>query len=253
MKLSVCIDAVFMGKDIEQAIGMVKKAEIQAVEFWTWEDKDIHKLKKAAEENGIEISAFCTDFISLVDETKREDYLEALKRTIDTAKSLGCKMIISQTGAEMSCPRNIQHANLVEGLKSCVPLLEDNGMTLVIEPLNIRVDHKGYYLSSSDEAAEIIKEVGSDHVKMLYDIYHQQITEGDLIRRIKEYLPYIGHFHSAGNPGRHELYYSEIDYKAIMDAIKETDYDGYIGLEYFPLDEPEKGLSYAKRVVECKG
>lgn len=252
MKLSVCIDAVFMGKDIKEAVSSVKDAGLQAIEFWTWQDKDIPALKKNAAANGIKISAFCTDFISLVDGTKREEYLDALKRTIDTAKELGCKTIISQTGAEMSCPREIQHTNLVEGLKACVPVLEENDITLVIEPLNVRVDHAGYYLSSSDEAAEVIKEVGSDHVKMLYDIYHQQITEGDLIRRIKEYMPYIGHFHAAGNPGRHELYNSEIDYKAVISAIKETGFEGYIGLEYFPQDDPKEGLGYAKKVMECE-
>ena len=99
------------------------------------------------------------------------------------------------------------------------------------------------------EAAEVIKEVDSSNVKMLFDIYHQQITEGDLIRRIREYIPYIGHFHSAGNPGRNELYDSEIDYKKVFQAIKETGYDGHIGLEYFPREDPAKGLEYAKQVI----
>mgnify|MGYP000668235660 CR=1 FL=1 len=79
--------------------------------------------------------------------------------------------------------RELQRKSLVEGLKACAPLLEKKGVTLVVEPLNLRVDHRGYFLSGSDEAAEIIKEVGSPNVKMLFDIYHQQITEGDLVRR----------------------------------------------------------------------
>ena len=139
---------------------------------------------------------------------------------------------------------------MVEGLKACVPYLEESGITLVVEPLNTRVDHAGYYLSSSDEAAEIMKEVGSPYVKMLFDIYHQQIMEGDLIRRIKEYIPYIGHFHAAGNPGRHELYQSEVDYGKVFAAIQETGYEGCVGLEYFPLDDPEKGLAFAKKLTD---
>lgn len=249
MKLSVCIDAVFMGKDIEEAIHSVKEMGIPAVEFWSWDDKDLEKLKKAKAETGIEIAAFCTGFISLVDETKRQEYIDSLIKTIAVAKELGCKTLISQTGADMGISREVQHASMVQGLKACVPYLEEAGITLVIEPLNIRVDHMGYYLSSSDEGAEIMKEVGSDNVKMLYDIYHQQITEGDLIRRIKEYAPLIGHFHAAGNPGRHELYNSEIDYKKVFEAIKETGYEGYVGLEYFPADEAAKGLEYAKQVM----
>lgn len=250
MKLSVCVDAVFMGQDIETAIREVKKQGIPAVEFWSWEDKDIEKIKKTIKETGIEISAFCTGFISLVDAPKRAEYVEALKRTISIAKELGCKTLITQVGNELEISRKEQHASLVAGLKACVPYLEEAGMTLVAEPLNLRVDHAGYYLSSSDEAAEIMREVGSPNVKMLYDIYHQQITEGDLIRRIREHIPYIGHFHAAGNPGRHELYDSEIDYKKIFDAIKETGYEGYVGLEYFPTDNVENGLNYAAKIAE---
>lgn len=250
MKLSVCIDAVFAGRDIEEAIGTVKNMGIPAVEFWTWEDKEWDKLKRAKQETGIEIAAFCTGFISLVDAQKRQEYINFLIRTITAAKEVGCKTLISQTGADMGTPREVQHAALVEGLKACVPYLEESGITLVVEPLNTRVDHKGYYLFSSDEGAQIIKEVGSENVKMLYDIYHQQITEGDLIRRIREYAPYIGHFHAAGNPGRHELYCSEIDYHKVMEALKEIGYDGYVGLEYFPVDAIEEGLEYAKKVIE---
>ena len=249
MKLSVCIDAVYMGKDIEAAIHEVKDMGIGAVEFWSWDDKDIDKLKKAKADTGIDIAAFCTGFISLVDESKRQEYIDFLVRTIALAKELGCRTLISQTGADLEIDRRIQHNAMVEGLKACAPYLEEAGITLVIEPLNIRVDHKGYYLSSSDEAAEIMREVGSENVKMLYDIYHQQITEGDLIRRIKEYMPLIGHMHAAGNPGRHELYNSEIDYKAVFAAIRENGYEGYVGLEYFPLDEAKKGLEYAKQVI----
>ena len=123
---------------------------------------------------------------------------------------------------------------------------------MVVEPLNLRVDHQGYFLSGSDEAAEILKEVGSPNVKMLFDIYHQQITEGDLIRRIQKYLPCIGHFHAAGNPGRHELYQSEINYPYVFQAIENEAYEGYMGLEYFPEDAPEAGLVYAKKVSGWK-
>lgn len=249
MKLSVCTDAIFMGKDIEKAIYEVKRMGLSAVEFWSWDDKNIDKLQRVKEETGIEIAAFCTGFISLVDETCRQKYIDSLKNTIEVAKKLGCKTLISQTGSDTGMVHELQCESMVEGLRACVPYLEDAGMTLVIEPLNIRVDHKGYFLSSSDECAEILKKVGCAHVKMLYDIYHQQITEGDLIRRIKEYAPLIGHYHAAGNPGRHELYRSEIDYKKIFEAIKETNYQEYIGLEYFPLDEVDKGLEYAKQVI----
>ena len=249
MKLSVCVDADYMGKTIEEAVRKVKEAGLDTIEFWTWEDKDVELLEKLHNE-GIRIAAFCTGFISLVEEGEREKYIESLKKTIETAKRLGCRVLISQTGQELPISREKQHKSMVEGLKACVPYLEESGITLVVEPLNTRVDHAGYYLSSSDEAAEIMKEVGSPYVKMLFDIYHQQIMEGDLIRRIKEYIPYIGHFHAAGNPGRHELYQSEVDYGKVFAAIQETGYEGCVGLEYFPLDDPEKGLAFAKKLTD---
>lgn len=249
MKISVCTDAVYMGMSLIEAVDEVKKAGIDAVEFWTWQDKDLDALVQYKEKNDIQIAAFCTEFVSLVDKTVRQEYIEGLKCTIEAAKKVGCKCIISQTGAELPIDRREQYSSLVDGLKACVPYLEESGIVLVVEPLNTRVDHEGYYLSRSDEAYAIMKEVNSPYVKMLFDIYHQQITEGDLIRRIQEYIPYIGHFHAAGNPGRHELYHSEVDYGKVFEAIKATGYDGYMGLEYFPLDEQSKGIEFAKRII----
>ena len=97
-------------------------------------------------------------------------------------------------------------------------------------------------MSSSAEAFEIIEEVGSDRVKVLFDIYHQQITEGDLIRNIRENISRIGHFHAAGCPGRHELDTGELNYPNIFHAIREAGYTGYVGLEYFPEKPVLEGL-----------
>ncbi len=221
----------------------VKNAGISAVEFWAWWDKDLNSIKEAREETGLEISAFCTKMVSLVDETKRIEYKEGLKGSIQKAKFLGCGSLISQVGNEMAeTSREKQHKSIVEGLKECVPILEDAGIMLLVEPLNTLVNHKGYYLYSSDEAFEIVDEVGSQNVKVLFDIYHQQIMEGNLISRITNNINKIGHFHAAGNPGRHELDTGEIYYENIFMEIEKTGFNGYMGLEYFPVDEPEKGL-----------
>lgn len=117
---------------------------------------------------------------------------------------------------------------------------------LLVEPLNTRIDHVGYYLDSSEEAFTIIDEVGSAYVKVLFDIYHQQIMEGDIIRRITGNIQKIGHFHVAGSMGRHELNDGELNYDAIFRAIVDKGFNGYIGLEYFPLEKPEKGLKDIK-------
>lgn len=243
LKPSVCIDAVLEGRSVADATFLVKSCGMDAFEFWKWWEKDLAEVITAREVNGLAISACCTKFISLVDPATRANYLSGLEESIAAAQQLGTSKLISQVGDfRPGVSRSQQHQCLVDGLKAAAPLLEVANVTLVIEPLNELVDHAGYYLIRSDEAFDIIDEVGSSHVQVVFDIYHQQISEGHLIHNITSNIDKISHFHAAGNPGRHELSRGEINYPKIFDAIRETDYDGYVGLEYWPLQEPETGL-----------
>ena len=243
LKPSVCIDAVLGEYSFDDALRTVGEAGIDAFEFWGWWDKDLAALQTARAGHPLAISACCTKFISLVDPATRADYLQGLKESIDAAKQLGCETLISQVGDfRPGIPRSEQHDCLVAGLAEAAPMLEAAGITLVIEPLNELVDHAGYYLIRSDEAFEVIDKVGSPRVKVVFDIYHQQISEGHLIHNITANIEKIGHFHAAGNPGRHELTRGEIDYPSVFDAIRQTDYNGYVGLEYWPVDDPAIGL-----------
>lgn len=243
LKPSVCIDAVLGKFSYDDALRIVTEAGIDAFEFWGWWDKDLTKLLAARDSQKLAISACCTKFISLVDTATRDDYLQGLEESIAAAKKLNCPTLISQVGDfREGVLRSAQHNCLVEGLKAAAPMLEDAGVTLVIEPLNELVDHAGYYLIRSDEAFQIIDQVGSPRVKVVFDIYHQQISEGHLIHNITSNIDKIGHFHAAGNPGRHELTRGEIHYPSVFEAIRETDYSGYVGLEYWPVDHPAIGL-----------
>lgn len=250
MKLSVCTDLVFSGLPTQEAAKRVLALGMDTIEFWGWWDKDIDGIAALQQETGLKVAALCTRFISLVDPACRQDYVAALRETVETAKKLNCSVIISQTGADRGIDRAEQLRSMETGLKECAPILEDAGMTLTVEPLNLRVNHAGYFLSSSDECAELLDAVDSRNVRMLYDIYHQQITEGDVIRRIQQYIDLIGHFHSAGNPGRNELYRGELNYAEVFRAIRETGYDRFVGLEYAPTENVEKGLKYAKSIAE---
>jgi len=244
MKLSVCVDAVYHRRDTFESLKEIKGLGIGAYEFWVWWDKDLTPYRRGVEELGLDISCFCTKFIPLTEPDRRGSYVKGLEESIQAAKALGVKRLISQAGNEVSgVSRQAQQDSIVDGLKACVPLLEASGITLLLEPLNTKVDHMGYYLYSSDEAFEIVAETASPSVKVLFDIYHQQIMEGNLIARLQKNIGKIGHFHAAGNPGRHELDDGEINYKAIFTAIRETGYDGYMGLEYFPRRDPSEGLS----------
>ena len=135
-------------------------------------------------------------------------------------------------------------------LKNVAPLFEDAGVTLIVEPLNILCNHVGYYLDSSYEAFEICNEVGSPNVKVLYDIYHQQISEGNLIPTIRKYFDLIGHFHVADVPGRNEPGTGEINYRNVFKAIEDLGYDKYVGLEYEPTIDTAETI---RKVLElCK-
>jgi hydroxypyruvate isomerase len=246
LKLSVCIDAVLEGSSLAKATSFVKDCGIDAFEFWCWWEKDLDELIAARDASRLSIATCCTKFISLVDPAMRADYLAGLEESLAAAKKLNTSTLISQVGDfRPGVDRAEQHQSLVDGLKAAAPMLEAAGVTLVIEPLNELVNHAGYYLVRSDEAFEIIDEVGSDHVKVVFDIYHQQISEGHLIHNITTNIDKIAHFHAAGNPGRHELSHGEINYPKIFDAIRQTNYAGYIGLEYWPLLDPVVGLKEA--------
>lgn len=235
MKYSVCIDALYSGEDITETLFSVKAAGFDTIEFWSWPGRDLEKLETGIRQLGMQVSCFCTDGWSLTDPKEWEPYLEGLKRSISVAKRLGCDKLITQAGPER---QEISHqevlSNIAEGLKRCVPILEKNQITLMLEPLNLQVDHPGYSLAHISEALEILEKVNSKQVKLLFDIYHQQITEGNLLSNIRRALPYIAHFHTAGVTRRGELDEGEINYPYLFAKIKEMGYLGYIGLEYTP-------------------
>jgi hydroxypyruvate isomerase len=234
MKVSVCVDALWPQIPCEDAIILAAGNGATAIEFWGWWEKNLQAIKKACNNSGVAVAAMCTKFYSLVDEREQEAYLQGLKETINAAQTLGCRTIISQVGKElMDVPRVMQRRQLVNGLRKAADLLSTHNIQLVIEPLNTRVDHKGYFLWSSDEAAQVIQEVNNPQVKMLFDIYHQQIMEGDILQHIRENLDCIGHMHCAGVPGRHSLLDSELNYGYVFHAIESMGYKGFMGLELF--------------------
>jgi hydroxypyruvate isomerase len=145
-----------------------------------------------------------------------------------------------------------------EGLENCVlglnrlkPIAEDKGVTLVLELLNSKVDHKGYMCDRTRWAVDVIKRVNSPRIKVLYDIYHMQIMEGDVIRTIRDNIQYFGHFHTGGVPGRHEIDETqELNYRAISQAIVDLDFKGFVAHEFVP-SRPDPLKSLAQAVEIC--
>ncbi len=235
-RLSACIEAVFTKVPFEQRLDQVKAAGLSVFEFWGWRNHDLDSLARKKAETGLELAAFsCETGGSLVAAGSAQKFLPALKDSIGAAKKLGCERLIVTVGNELqNLPRTEQHQNIVAALKAGAPICEDAGITLVLEPLNVLVNHKGYYLATSAEGFQILDEVGSSKVQLLFDIYHQQITEGNLIQNITGNIRKIGHFHVADVPGRHEPGTGEINYGNIFRAIVKAGYTGCLGLEMWP-------------------
>lgn len=134
----------------------------------------------------------------------------------------------------------------IEGLKLLAPLAESAGVTLVLELLNSKVDHPDYQCDHTDWGVKVVSAVASSRVKLLYDIYHMQIMEGDLIRNIRDHIEHIGHFHTAGNPGRKDLdSHQEIYYPAVAQAIHDTGYRNWVGHEFSPKGDAIPALQQA--------
>ncbi|MCC6459889.1 MAG: TIM barrel protein [Saprospiraceae bacterium] len=141
--------------------------------------------------------------------------------------------------------------NCAEGLKKVLPLAEQHGVILCMELLNSKIDHKDYMCDRSPWGVELCNRLGSEHFRLLYDIYHMQIDEGDVIRTIREQHAYFAHYHTAGVPGRHEIDDSqELYYPAIMRAIADTGFKGYVAQEFIPAS-PNKIASLAQAVQIC--
>jgi hydroxypyruvate isomerase len=175
--------------------------------------------------------------------------LPAYERTIPLAAAAGVPNLICFSGNRDGQDDEQGLELCARGLKALMPSAERHGVTICMELLNSKVDHKDYQCDRTPWGVALVKRVGSERFKLLYDIYHMQIMEGDVIRTIRENHQYIAHYHTAGVPGRHEIDNSqELNYPAIMRAIAETGFTGYVAQEFIPTRDPRTSLAEAVRI-----
>ncbi|MCI6290861.1 MAG: TIM barrel protein [Eubacteriales bacterium] len=248
MRLCVPIPCFFGDMDFCEGLRRVKALGYDAAETYNWKGLDFDAVRRTCEETGVELLSMCTSEFRMTDPTFRQAWLDGLEESCQAANRMGVKRLITQVGQDTGAPREQQHAAIVETLNLARPILEKSGVTIMLEPLNTLVNHPGYYLWSAVEGFEIIREVNHPLVKLVYDIYHQQVMEGNIIPNITKNLDCIAHLHSAGHPGRNELQYGENDYKVIFAAVDKAGYTGACGLEYRPLMDPEESLREAMRL-----
>jgi len=182
----------------------------------------------------------------LNDKSLHKKFLADFKANIAAAAEAKWPNVICMAGDRKGIGDREGMDNCAVILKEAVKIAEDLGVTICMELLNSKVNHPGYMCDKSAWGFELCRRVNSPRFKMLYDIYHMQIMEGDLIATIRKNIEHIGHFHTAGVPGRHELGEDqEIYYPAVMRAIVETGYKGYVAHEYTPTRDPVKSLIQA--------
>jgi len=180
---------------------------------------------------------------------RREHHIhleQQIRAALHFAEEWSIPMIIVFSGNRQGLSDQAGIETTAEGLSRVARAAEDAGVTLTIELLNSKVDHLDYQCDHTAWGVQVCRLVNSPRVKLLYDIYHMQIMEGDIIRTIREYHPYFAHYHAAGNPGRHEIDETqEINYAPIVRALLETGYTGYLGQEFIPLRDPIAALKQA--------
>ena len=169
-----------------------------------------------------------------------------LRRNLPLAQRAGVRRVITFAGLRDGISDEEGMRNTIAGLKRMKPLLEDHDIQLCLELLNSKVDHPGYMADHTAWGVAVVREVDSPLIRLLYDIYHMQIMEGDLITTIRGNIDCIGHFHTGGVPGRHELNrQQEVQWQGVMQAIAATSYSGYVAHEFIPLENPLASLRQA--------
>ena len=249
MKLCVAIPCFFGKLPFPEAIKKCAELGYDTVETYNWKDLDLDLTRSALDEYGVKLNSMCPTEFRMTDPEYRGIWLDGLRESCAAARRLGVDKLITQVGRDTGAPREIQHGSIVECLKAARPILDEYGVTVMIEPLNLYVDHPGYYLYSAYEGFDIIKEVDHPRVKLIYDIYHQQVMEGNIIPSITQNLDLIAHLHCAGHPGRIEPWLGENNYKFIFDAVDKAGYTGACGLEYRPTLAPEESLAMARKLL----
>ncbi|HUX75454.1 MAG TPA: TIM barrel protein [Anaerolineae bacterium] len=261
MKPSVCIEMIFTEYPFLERIEKAAEAGFDAVEFWNWDNKDLPAIKAAADRAGLGIASFQSNLGgTLIHPDHRGNFVAGIKKSLGKAKEMGAPslfLLSDELGEDRSVrfqftelSEEAKYQSVLDGLKTLAPLAEEAGITLLLEPLNIHVDHPGYFLHRSSVGFDLVRAVESPRIKLLYDIYHMQVMEGNIIHTLTSNLDVIGHVHIADVPGRHEPGTGELNYANIFKALREAGYDRYVGFEFEPAVPSEEAAAASLALVE---
>jgi hydroxypyruvate isomerase len=264
MKIGLCLEMALTKLPFEERVKTAARVGFKYVEMW-FVDASFkgtpEQLAKLAQANGV---TFTNTVINspdgsvgsgLTDPRKPiAAWLDRARMTLDYNRAAGIPASIICTGNRAPDLTDKQQLeSVIEWTKPVVEMAEKAGVTLLLEPLNDKVDHPGYWLTDSDLGGEICRRIGSPRLKLLFDCYHMQIMHGDLVKHIERNLDVIGHFHSAGVPGRNEIFKGEVNFPFVVGQIEKLGYQGVFGLEYAPTLEDETSLKQTLAHLSAKG
>ena len=258
-RLSVRVEPLFPGMTLPQQMEKVAEAGYPGFEFGDWRAQDPAAITRLSHKLHLECVCIVGNVsvnpkgMGLCDPTERAGFLAEIRASAEAARRLETKRMVVLTGNRVpALPREQQHASIVEGLKRASDIVAPHGITLIlevintlapVEPLNPQTNHLNYYLDRTPEAFAIVREVASPFVKILFDLYHVQIMEGNLIETLRTNIASIGHFHVGDVPGRHEPGTGEIDHGNVFKAIRETGYQDFVAMEYVPSKDAMQTLA----------
>jgi hydroxypyruvate isomerase len=231
----------------EERVARVGSLGLPAVEFWSHSNKNLAQMAAAARSAGVAVAGFvCEPGFALTGPLPVADHVQGVRDSATAARALGCSTMIVTTGNVVAGESDdMTRRRILRKLQAMAAVAEQEEVTLVLEPLNPFVDHPGYWLTTMAQAADLVEEVDSHNLKILYDIYHQQMTEGKILANLRRYASKIGHIHVAGAPGRTNLVGGDLDYRAVFAAIDAAGYRGYVGLEFRPAGDGDQALREA--------
>lgn len=243
VELSVNLNMVFDDEPFVERIERAAAAGADAVGVFGKDPTELRELAAVAEDAGLTL-AYASSLVGPINEPENvETRVEEIEEAVALADELGIECLNVTPGQDLEgVSDSKQFAATVETLCRGAPAAADADVTLVMEPLNTAVDHPGRWLVESGRAFELVTAVDQSNVGVLFDVYHQQVTEGNVTERLTENVDAVGHVHVADVPGRHEPGTGELAYERILQALLEAGYDGYVGCEFTPLGDPEEAV-----------
>ena len=244
MNISVCADIVKYRAEFFENINHLTENGADAIEFWKWSNKDIEKLKNHIEAKKLIVSGFCLDSSNeeisalclgnLMSGGMKDKFMIAMEESINVANEIKPRFLIATVGDSVDgLSDDEQLKNIKECINLALEVLEKNDIILLLEPI-CRDERPGYLVPKAQDMLDIIKDINSKNVKLLYDVFHQFNTGDYSVEFILENIEYIGHIHIANAIDRYEPKDGKIDFTKLYTILKKSGYEGYVGLEYTP-------------------